>query len=123
MAFEITGKLIEKFDTQTVSEKFKKREFVIEFQDNPNMSFTEMIKFQLTQDRCALMDNYAVGQEIKVAFNLRGRRWEKDGNVNYFTNLEAWKIEQASQAAAPQSASSLPEPNNSIEDAGNDLPF
>ena len=125
MAFEITGKLIEKFETQNVSDKFKKREFVIEYQDNPNLSFSEMLKFQLTQDRCGLIDMHEIGQEIKVAFNLKGRRWEKDGNVNYFTNLEAWKIEAAS-GAAPVAGNSLPETGimpDLAEDASNDLPF
>ena len=125
MAFELTGKLIEKFDTQEISEKFKKREFVIEFQDNPNLSFSESIKFQLTQDRCNLMDSYQVGQDLKVSFNLRGRKWEKDGKVSYFTNLEAWRIEAASQAPA-QGGQPLPDagaqgfdPN----DSSSDLPF
>jgi hypothetical protein len=125
MAFEITGKLIEKFETQNVSEKFKKREFVIEYQDNPNLSFSEMLKFQLTQDRCGLIDTYEIGQEIKVGFNLKGRRWEKEGNVNYFTNLEAWKIEVASGAATMQ-GNSLPETGTMpelAEDPSNDLPF
>ncbi|PKP01735.1 MAG: hypothetical protein CVU14_04625 [Bacteroidetes bacterium HGW-Bacteroidetes-9] len=125
MAFEITGKLIEKFETQNVSDKFKKREFVIEYQDNPNLSFSEMLKFQLTQDRCGLIDTYEIGQEIKVGFNLKGRRWEKEGNVNYFTNLEAWKIEVASGAATMQ-GNSLPETGTMpelAEDPSNDLPF
>lgn len=125
MAFEITGKLIEKFETQNVSDKFKKREFVIEYQDNPNLSFSEMLKFQLTQDRCGLIDTYEIGQEIKVGFNLKGRRWEKEGNVNYFTNLEAWKIEAAS-GAAPMQGNSLPETGTMpelAEDPSNDLPF
>ncbi|MBK6962692.1 MAG: DUF3127 domain-containing protein [Bacteroidales bacterium] len=125
MAFEIIGKLVEKFETQNVSDKFKKREFVIEYRDNPNMSFSEMLKFQLTQDRCSLIDAFAIGQEIKVFFNLRGRRWEKDGNVSYFTNLEGWKVEKVSESGNG-SAVSLPETNSLpdlTEDASNDLPF
>ncbi len=127
MAFEITGKLIDKFETQNVSDKFKKREFVIEYRDNPNLSFAEMLKFQLTQDRCSLIDAYSIGQDIKVFFNLKGRRWEKDGNVNYFTNLEAWKVENASASPATEaSGNNLPEINtmpDPAEDASNDLPF
>jgi len=125
MAFEITGKLIEMYAIQNVSEKFKKREFVIEYKDNPNMSFSEMLKFQLTQDRCNLIDAFSIGQEVKVSFNLRGRRWEKDGNTSYFTNLEAWKVEggaassETSNAGLPQSESIPPLP----EDGTNDLPF
>lgn len=125
MAFELTGKLIEKFDTQEISEKFKKREFVIEFQDNPNLSFSESIKFQLTQDRCNLMDNYQVGQDLKVSFNLRGRRWEKDGKVSYFTNLEAWRIEPGS-ATPMQDAPPLPDSGAqgfNPNDSSSDLPF
>ena len=125
MAFEIIGKLVEKFDTQNVSDKFKKREFVIEYRDNPNMSFSEMLKFQLTQDRCNLIDAYTIGQEIKVFFNLRGRRWEKDGAVSYFTNLEGWKVEKMSEATSVPDAS-LPDVSSLPaleEDASNDLPF
>lgn len=125
MAFEIIGKLVEKFETQNVSDKFKKREFVIEYRDNPNMSFSEMLKFQLTQDRCSLIDAFTIGQEIKVFFNLRGRRWEKDGNVSYFTNLEGWKVEKVSESGNGP-ADSLPETNtlpDLAEDASNDLPF
>ncbi len=127
MAFEITGKLIEKFETQNVSDKFKKREFVIEFRENPNSSFVEMLKFQLTQDRCSIIDNFNVGQEVRVWFNLKGRKWEKDGNVNYFTNLEGWKIEAvAAPAADQQSPASLPDApsiDTSLEESTNDLPF
>lgn len=125
MAFEITGKLIEMYAIQNVSDKFKKREFVIEYKDNPNMSFSEMLKFQLTQDRCNLIDAYSIGQEVKVSFNLRGRRWEKDGNTSYFTNLEAWKVEGGAASAGtpteglPQSESMPPLP----DDGTNDLPF
>ncbi len=126
MAFEITGRLTEKFDTQNVSDKFKKREFVIEYRDNPNSSFTEFIKFQLTQDRCSLADGFQVGQDVKIWFNLRGRKWEKDGVVNYFTNLEAWKMEAASAvpASSPSAAAALPDaPAFPADDSTNDLPF
>ena len=41
MAFEITGKLIEKYNEVQVSDTFKKREFVIEKQEN---NFTDFIK-------------------------------------------------------------------------------
>ena len=93
MSFELAGKLIEKFDVTQVSETFRKREFVIEKTENQGgMEFTDHIKFQLTQDRCALLDNLNMQDEIRVSFNIRGRRWVKDNNVSYFTNLEAWKI-------------------------------
>jgi hypothetical protein len=98
MSYEITGKLIEKYNEVTISDKFKKREFILEKKENSNgFEFIDFIKFQLTQDKCAILDPYAIGDELKVNFNLRGRKWEKDGKVSYFTNLEAWKIEKIDQ--------------------------
>ena len=76
MSFELTGKLIEKFDVVQVSDTFRKREFVIEKTENQGgMEFTDHIKFQLTQDRCNLLDNLNLQDEIRVNFNIRGRRW------------------------------------------------
>ena len=99
MSFELAGKLIEKFDVNQVSDSFRKREFVIEKTENQGgMEFTDHIKFQLTQDRCSLLDNLNLQDEIRVSFNIRGRRWVKDDNVSYFTNLEAWRIEKIAES-------------------------
>lgn len=99
MSFELAGKLIEKFDVNQVSDAFRKREFVIEKTENQGgMEFTDHIKLQLTQDRCALLDNINLQDEIRVSFNIRGRRWVKDNNVSYFTNLEAWRIEKIAES-------------------------
>lgn len=98
MAYDATGRLHEIFDEQQVSEKFRKREFVLEVVDG---QYPEHIKFQLVQDKTALIDQYKVGDEVKVAFNLRGRGFNKNGQMLYFTNLEAWRIEASSGGAAP----------------------
>ncbi len=102
MSFEIKGKLHKKFDTEQKTESFQAREFVILVQSG---NYPQYIKFQLTQDRCAVVDTFEEGQEINVHFDLRGREW----NDKYFTNLNAWRIEAVSQetttAAAPAPAS------------------
>ncbi len=90
MTFEVTGVLHEKFDTQNLSERFKKREFVLETE---NGAYKEYIKFQLTQDRCDLIDSSQKGDTIKVSFNLKGKPYQKGSETIYFTNLEAWRIE------------------------------
>ena len=72
MSFEIVGKLIEKFDTQQVSDRFKKREFVILKEENVNGSiFSDHIKFQLIQDKCDVVDAVNLNDEIKVSFNIK----------------------------------------------------
>lgn len=93
--YESVGTLHKVYDTQQVKDTFKKREFVIEVQDG---EYPQHIKFQVTQDRCELLDKYKVGQEVTVLFNLRGRPFQnKDGQTMYFTNLEAWRIEGPTQ--------------------------
>lgn len=96
MSFEINGRLAEKFETQKVSDRFQKREFVLEIKSTgtSGFEFVDFVKFQATQDKCALLDQFNIDDLVKVAFNLRGRKWEKDGQVSYFTNLEAWRLEK-----------------------------
>lgn len=86
MSFEIEGKLHKVYETEQKTESFRAREFVIETMQG---SYAQFIKFQLTQDRCDIIDQYEVGQQIKVFFDLRGRQWQD----KYFTNLQAWRIE------------------------------
>lgn len=96
--FNITGILKVKNDEQQISERFKKREFVIT--DNSSQ-YPQHISFQLTQDKCSLMDNYNIGDELKIYFNLRGREWQtREGETRYFNSLEAWKIEGISKNEA-----------------------
>lgn len=137
MSFEINGRLAEKFETQKVSDRFQKREFVLEIKStgNTGYEFVDFIKFQATQDRCSLLDQFSVDDTVTVSFNLRGRKWEKDGQVSYFTNLEAWRISKVldqnnvTESSTP-SADSVPEqdapfPSQAPEnDSGiDDLPF
>ncbi len=129
MAFELSGKLFLKEETNVISDKFKKREFVVLKEENNGGSiFTEYIKFQLVQDKCNLLDNVQLQDEVKVSFNIKGVKWEKNGNVSYFNNLDAWRIEQLSSSAASSTTSNeVPSFNGASAsfdaDDNGDLPF
>lgn len=95
MVFELTGKLIEKYEVQQMNENFRKRDFVIEVTTNfSGNQFSDFIKFQITQDRCSILDLFKMNDVVKVNFNIKGRKWDKDGNTNYFNTLDAWRIEK-----------------------------
>jgi hypothetical protein len=97
MAFEITGKIIDILPVNQVSDKFRKREFVIERKETGGPAvFVDYIKFQLLQDKCDLINESFLNEDVRISFNIKGNRWEKEGKVNYFTNLDAWKIEKMS---------------------------
>ncbi len=115
---QLTGAVKVKKDEQSVSDKFKKREFVLT--DNSSQ-YPQQISFQLTQDRCPLLDQVNVGDIITVHFNLRGREWTSpQGEVKYFNTLEAWKIDRNSSAGS-QPATNYE--NVSAPQDKDDLPF
>jgi len=126
MAFEITGRIIDILPVNQVSDKFRKREFVIERKETGGPAvFIDYIKFQLVQDKCDLINESFLNEEVKVSFNIKGNRWERAGKVNYFTNLDAWKIEKASSQNRDQDTISRKtlediQPEN---DEMSDLPF
>ena len=117
--------------TVQVSEKFAKREFVI---TDASSMYPQDIMFQSTQDKCSLLDNVQVNDQVEVSFNLRGREWTSPtGEVKYFNTLEAWRIDKvgANGSAMPQggpAAMSL-DPIAAtatqaiVESADDDLPF
>ena len=114
----VTGTIKIKNSEQKVSEKFRKREFVLT--DNSSQ-YPQHILLQLTQDRCGLIENYKVGDEIKVSFNLRGREWTNpQGEVKYFNSLDVWRIEGVnnSNSNAPVEAQEVP-----AAGPEDDLPF
>jgi hypothetical protein len=126
MAFEIVGKVIEVFPVIQVSDKFRKREFVIEKKESGGGAvFVDYVKFQLIQDKCDLINESFLQEEVKIWFNLKGNRWERDGKVNYFTNLDAWKIERTSSSDREQinpSQSTIEDTQPENEEMS-DLPF
>ncbi len=120
MSLEVTGKLLAKFDTQQVSEKFKKREFVIELSEEINGNiYTNFAKMQLVQNKCDIIDRFKEGDIVKVAFNIKGNKWEKDGKVNYITNLDAWRVEHAGAASGNMQSSPAAAPAYNNNSGGN----
>lgn len=91
---EIEGKLLIKYEEQTVGAKgFRKREFVVEYAENPQ--YPQKIKFELVQEKCAELDKFNEGDSLKVYFNIRGSEWQG----KYYVNLNAWKLEKTNENA------------------------
>ena len=113
----IKGKLVEIFDTVQITETFKKREFII--QDNKNPEYPEYIKVEFIQDKVELLNSLNVGDEINVLINIKGRKWEdKEGNIKYFNSIQGWKIESESSNMNQEN-----EQENINQDSDDDLPF
>ena len=119
MGMETTGRIHAMMDTQQVTERFRKREFVVELADNPR--YPQYVLFQLTGDRCESLDKFEVGQEVRVEFSLRGREWKSPkGEIRYFNSLDVWTLERLSEGVDAPPPDVFDEPPPPSDD---DVPF
>ncbi|MDC9721490.1 MAG: DUF3127 domain-containing protein [Urechidicola sp.] len=121
---EVTGKIKLINETQTFGASgFRKREVVI----TTNEQYPQMLMIEFVQDKCDMLNSYAVGQDVKIAINLRGREWiNPEGVAKYFNSIQGWRIENL-QTAAPQGADVPPMEEIQAADLSSnepdDLPF
>jgi len=100
MGLETRGRIHALFEAQQVTQRFRKREFVVELDDNPR--YPQYVMFQLTGDRCEMLDEFAVGDPVRVEFSLRGREWKNPrGEVRYFNSLDVWTLEKLGDSEQP----------------------
>lgn len=121
MSYEAKGVIHIIKPVQQVTEKFKKREFILKIDEEINGNvYSNYVPFQTVQAKTDLLDRYQVGEEVTVNFNLKGNLW-KDGAIG---NLDCWKIQSAAgntPQAAP-AAQQQNEPTSAPENVDN-LPF
>ena len=90
-AFTLTGTIIEIYDEKQISDKFKKREFVLKHAPNPE--YPDFLKIEVVQNKTDLLDKYKVDDEVTVDINLKGKKWEKGKESGYFNSIHAWRIQ------------------------------
>jgi len=104
---------------QQVSDKFKKRDLIVEYSDS-NPQYSETIKFEMVQDKVDIVDPFKVGDTVNVHFNLRGRASvQKDGKTGYFNSLVIWRL------TAGEGQSEMAQSNVAVHAGADDddLPF
>ena len=108
----INGKIHEIFETKALTSTFNKREFIVEYAENPK--YPQYIKFEVIQDKCSILDKYIIGDAVEVNYNLQGKPFtDKKGETIYFNSLQCWKLNKVGAE---------PETNITDEDK-EDLPF
>lgn len=132
-SFNITGFLKVKGETTQVSERFTKRDFVIDY--DLEQQYPQIMQLQLTQDKCSLLDSIELGAEMKISFSIQCKEYTpKDGGEKkYFNTVNAWRIEttgrkiNAPQPVMPaQESSTAFKQSNNVQannDIVDDLPF
>lgn len=124
---EVQGRIKLIDETKTYGNNgFRKREVVVTTEEQ----YPQHILVEFVQDKCDLLNSYAVGQMAKISINLRGREWvNPQGETKYFNSIQGWRIENLQQETAPEGAPPVPpmeafEPADDIkEEDHDDLPF
>lgn len=126
---EVTGR-VKMIDTtkEVGSAGFKKRDIVV----TTDEQYPQQILVQFVQDKCDLLNNYVVGDNVKIDINLRGREWTNaQGETVYFNTIQGWRIgkvqtenpaSQGQQPPMPAAPAFEPAADFKEEDH-DDLPF
>lgn len=123
---EVLGRVKMIGDVQQISATFKKREMVVTTEEQ----YPQHIMIEFTQDKADLLNQYNVGEQVRVSINLRGREWTNpQGETKYFNSIQGWRIERL-QAEVPSNqmppipaADAFEPATNFNEEEHDDLPF
>lgn len=122
---EIIGKIKLINPERQVNENFRTRELIV----STDEQYPQHISVQFFNDKCDLLNVYAVGEEVKVSVNLRGKEWiNPQGETKFFNTIQAWRIEKLQAASPPEpepeTHTAFPLPEGDLnEDEFDDLPF
>ncbi len=121
---EVSGKIKKIDETKTFgSNGFRKREMVV----TTDEQYPQMIMVEFIQDKCDLLNNFNVGDDVKISINLRGREWiNPEGEAKYFNSVQGWRIEKMQSGAEvvpPVEAEGFETVTKVSEEEADDLPF
>lgn len=120
---EVQGKIKLIGETQTFGDKgFRKRDIVVTTEEQ----YPQHIIMEFVQDKTDLLDNFNVGQTVKIGINLRGREWvNPQGEVKYFNSIQGWRIEEVTESESSEQPKDKKEYTEPLGEENHDdpLPF
>ena len=117
----LSGKVYKIFDSVKISEKFTKREFVIETEDK----YPQKVKLEALKDNAVKVNNMLnVGSILDLKFDVKGNEY----NGKYYNNLVMYKWEDVTEdfeVNIPEQTSIDVQANNidSENEVEEELPF
>ncbi|MEN8187196.1 MAG: DUF3127 domain-containing protein [Bacteroidota bacterium] len=122
---EVSGKIKKIDETKTFGNNgFRKREMVITTEEQ----YPQFLNIEFVQDKCDLLNNFNVGDAVKIGINLRGREWiNPEGEAKYFNSIQGWKIDKMQAQGAPEvppmETGNFEPAENTNDNEPDDLPF
>jgi len=91
--YTMKGRIYKVYPTEQKTEKFRKREFVIDHTNSTGKgTYVEYVKLQTVQQRCDLLEDLEKGDSVIIKFSVTGRKYKGDKGEQFFTNLDAIEI-------------------------------
>jgi hypothetical protein len=119
---QVQGKVKVILAEETVgASNFRKRSLIVTTEDQ----YPQTINIEFVQDKCDLLNDVVVGQDVNVSINLRGREWiNPQGEAKYFNQIQGWRIEAGEVAQGQdQGSSNESDPDPIKGEDEDDLPF
>ncbi len=127
---EVEGRLVRKLPVvsgNSARGPWEKQEFLLEIQEG---KFPSTVIFSVWgEDKVRELGSFSEGDTLRVSFNISSREY----NGRWYTDLRAWRVENAAAAAAPaasggwdrnNAAPAAPQDLSPVgDDSGDDLPF
>lgn len=111
---EVTGTIKAIEQAQTFG-TFTKRNVIV----TTDEQYPQTLAIEFVQDKCSLLDKFAVGKGVKIGVNLRGREWTNpQGEVKYFNSIQGWRID-----AFVTEGTEMKAPLQTQAEVETDLPF
>lgn len=142
MPNQITGRLLAIGQTVQIPTKsgnqFNKREFLLDATTfdpytGERSQYENILPLEVSEDKCADLDRFQVGDVVTVSFALQGRQWQtQDGELKRMTSIRCYKLEKRSSSTQAEVRHSTPQPAPPqtfpppVDEAGipkDDLPF
>jgi len=109
--------MAQSFELEGTVKVIEEIQSVVEIEDG---KFPQSIKFECVKDKTALIDEFQIGDPVKVFFDIRGNEYKG----KYYVNLNAWKLERpgsgggSSKSSGPPAARKAPQGNAHSDDGG-----
>ena len=113
--YDLQGRIKLISEPQTFSSGFVKREFVV----TTSEKFPQDVKFEVTKERCALLDAFKAGDEVVVGFVIRGNEYKE----RYYVNLNALRVQKPGDDGNSKFYEDAALPREDAAKSDDDLPF
>ena len=121
--YEFTGTVKKICDLQTFASGFTKRDLVVE--EEKDGSWPNPVAFTIKKHNTNKLDGIREGQRVKVGFAIDGREWNdpKTGNIRYFTDLTALRLDVLDGAGGSDAPADDFIPEEPLQDLDGEIPF